>query len=174
MVYLYQDRENKTIEQNDVFVKWKQSVSNLQNNGWTWVHMNWGHEKTNYYYYWYLKLEKCDFLMTIICLIPFGHLLLWYLLVLVWHTKQFGQFKLLSISLHNATTTSWCIGVLRLLVLNNGFPNKQCVCCYQTWVKYIIYCSFPLQTGGRGKLQRLLMRTKRTQELGHYEEEEYK
>jgi hypothetical protein len=96
---------------------------------------------------------------------PLGHLLVWYLLVLVWHTKQFGQFKLLSISLHNATTTSWCIGVLWLLVLNKGFPNKQCVCCYQTWVKYIIYCSFPLQTGGRGKLQRLLMRTKEPKNL---------
>lgn len=72
-VHLYQDKENKTIEQNEVFVKWKQLVSNLQNNGWTWLHMNWGHEKTNYYYYyyWYLKLVKCDLLMTIICLIPF-------------------------------------------------------------------------------------------------------
>lgn len=146
------------------FVKWKQLVSNLQNNGWTWLHMNWGHEKTNYYYYWYLKLVKCDLLMTIICLIPFDTYFCDILSLCGIQNNPYNS-NLLNISLHNATIT-WCIGVLRLpVVLNNGFPNKQCVCCYKTWVKYIIYCNFPLQTGGGGKLQRLLMRTKEPKNL---------
>jgi hypothetical protein len=127
MIYLYQGRENKMIEQNEVFVKWKQLVSNLQNNRWTQLHMR----------TWKNQLLLLLSLLLLVPKIgemwsfddndmfdPLWHLLLWYL-VLVWRTKQFVQFKLLNISLHNATIT-WCIGVLRLPILDKGFSNNVC------------------------------------------------